>query len=79
MTDSLVHRGPDSEGAWVDGNIGRTSPIAIIDLSTAASQPMSNEDGSDWITFNGEIYNFQELRRELEERGHVFRRTATPK
>jgi asparagine synthase (glutamine-hydrolysing) len=74
MTDSLVHRGPDSEGAWVDGNIGLAHRrLAIIDLSTAASQPMSNEDGSVWITFNGEIYNFQELRRELEERGHVFR------
>ena len=57
-----------------EGSIGLAHRrLAIIDLSTAANQPMSNEDGSVWITFNGEIYNFQELRQELEKRGHTFR------
>jgi asparagine synthase (glutamine-hydrolysing) len=74
MGSAMSHRGPDGEGTWIDGNVGLTHRrLAIIDLSTAAGQPMSNEDGSLWITFNGEIYNFQELRQELEKRGHVFR------
>ena len=74
MGNIMAHRGPDGEGVWIDGNIGLAHRrLAIIDLSEAASQPMSNEDGSVWITFNGEIYNFQELRRELEQCGHIFR------
>ena len=74
MASALVHRGPDGEGVWIDGNFGLAHRrLAIIDLSAAATQPMSNEDGSVWITFNGEIYNFQELQKELETRGHVFR------
>ncbi len=73
MCNLLAHRGPDGEGAYVDGTVGLGHRrLAIIDLSSAASQPMSNEDGSVWIVFNGEIYNFQELRRGLEE-GHRFR------
>jgi asparagine synthase (glutamine-hydrolysing) len=74
MSHTLVHRGPDGEGVWMAGNVGLAHRrLAIIDLRTVASQPMSNEDGSVWITFNGEIYNFQELRTDLEARGHVFR------
>jgi asparagine synthase (glutamine-hydrolysing) len=74
MEKTLVHRGPDGGDVWVKGNVGLAHRrLAIIDLSTAASQPMSNEDGSVWITFNGEIYNFQELRKELEGRGRIFR------
>lgn len=77
MASALVHRGPDGEGVWVNGNVGLAHRrLAIIDLTTAASQPMSNEDGSVWITFNGEIYNFQELRQELEKRGHIFRTSS---
>ncbi len=74
MGAAMSHRGPDGEGVWTDGNVGLAHRrLAIIDLSAAASQPMCNEDGSVWITFNGEIYNFQELRKELEVRGHSFR------
>jgi asparagine synthase (glutamine-hydrolysing) len=74
MAATLAHRGPDGEGTWVEGNVGLAHRrLSIIDLSCGANQPMSNEDGSVWITFNGEIYNFQELRQELELRGHTFR------
>jgi asparagine synthase (glutamine-hydrolysing) len=74
MSNTLVHRGPDGDGVWTAGNVGLAHRrLAIIDLRTVASQPMSNEDGSVWITFNGEIYNFRELRTDLEARGHVFR------
>jgi asparagine synthase (glutamine-hydrolysing) len=74
MSKTMAYRGPDGEAVWVEGNIGLAHRrLAIIDLSSAASQPMCNEDGTVWITFNGEIYNFQELRRDLEERGHIFR------
>jgi asparagine synthase (glutamine-hydrolysing) len=74
MSDTLSHRGPDGEGFWVDGNVGLAHRrLAIIDLRSVADQPMSNEDGSIWITFNGEIYNFQELRTDLESHGHIFR------
>jgi len=74
MTQTLAHRGPDGEEIWVDGNVGLGHRrLAIIDLRAIAAQPMPNEDGSVWITFNGEIYNFKELRDELESRGHRFR------
>lgn len=74
MGEAMAYRGPDGEGIWTDGNVGLAHRrLAIIDLSPAASQPMCNEDGSVWITFNGEIYNFQELRKDLEEQGHCFR------
>jgi asparagine synthase (glutamine-hydrolysing) len=74
MTDTMVHRGPDSAGYWKKGPIGLGHRrLAIIDLSPAGHQPMTNEDGTLWITYNGEIYNFQELRRELEMKGHSFR------
>lgn len=74
MAGTLAHRGPDGEGAWVHGNVGLAHRrLAIIDLRPEAGQPMSNEDGSIRITFNGEIYNFHELRKDLEARGHTFR------
>lgn len=79
MTDSLAHRGPDGEGYHVAGAVGLGHRrLAIIDLSSAGHQPMTNEDGSVWITFNGEIYNFHEVRKTLEPLGHRFRsRTDT--
>lgn len=74
MARVLAHRGPDGEGVWAEGNVGLAHRrLSIIDLRAVAGQPMSNEDGSVWITFNGEIYNFQELRKDLEQRGHIFR------
>jgi len=74
MNRVLLHRGPDDEGVFVEGHIGLGHMrLAIIDLSPNARQPMSNEDGSVWIVFNGEIYNFQELRSILIEKGHKFR------
>jgi asparagine synthase (glutamine-hydrolysing) len=69
MRDAMIHRGPDGAGAWVapDGGIGLGHRrLAIVDLSPAAAQPMSNEDGTLWITYNGEIYNHRELRSELD-------------
>ena len=72
MRDTMVHRGPDGGEAWVaeDGRIGLGHRrLSIIDLSTVANQPMSNEDGSIWIVFNGEIYNHAEIRVELEAIG----------
>jgi len=74
MTDAIAHRGPDGEGHYVNGPIALGHRrLAIIDLSDAAKQPMSNEDGTVWLTYNGEIYNFKELRKELETKGHRFR------
>jgi asparagine synthase (glutamine-hydrolysing) len=72
MTDAIVHRGPDEEGFYSDGrmNLG-IRRLSIIDLETG-HQPVHNEDKSLWTVFNGEIYNFQELRRDLMERGHTF-------
>jgi asparagine synthase (glutamine-hydrolysing) len=71
---TIHHRGPDLQGAReLPGATLIHTRLRIIDLSPAAAQPMSNEDGSVWVTFNGEIYNFKQLRRELEARGHRFR------
>ncbi|MCI0380443.1 MAG: asparagine synthase (glutamine-hydrolyzing) [Gemmataceae bacterium] len=73
MTDLIAHRGPDSEGHYTEGSVGLGHRrLAIIDLSPLGHQPMSNETGDVLITFNGEIYNFQKLRVELEARGHHF-------
>ena len=72
MSRAIAHRGPDGEGFFQRGRAGLAHRrLAIIDLA-GGDQPMSNEDGSLWIVFNGEIYNHQELRRELTERGHRF-------
>src|SRR5262249_35289293 len=74
VTDVLKHRGPDGRGVHLDANVGLGHRrLAIIDTSDAAAQPLSNEDGTVWITFNGEIYNFHALRDELEKKGHRFR------
>ena len=74
MGEIMAYRGPDGGGVWTDSNVGLAHRrLAIIDLSKAANQPMSNEDGMVWVTFNGEIYNFEELRIDLEDRGHRFR------
>src|SRR5262245_49145356 len=74
MTAVLRHRGPDDEGVWVDGPVGLGNRrLAIIDLSSRSRQPMTNEDGTLHLTFNGEIYNFRELRQALLARGHAFR------
>ncbi len=75
MRDTLVHRGPDDRGGYVspEGRIGLGHRrLSIIDLSPAGRQPMTNEDGTVWITFNGEIWNHAALRRELEARGHGY-------
>jgi len=79
MTDSVAHRGPDGEGCYTDGAVGLGHRrLAIIDLSAAGHQPMMSADGRYVITYNGEIYNFQELRAELEAAGQRFRsRTDT--
>lgn len=72
MTQTLAHRGPDDEGFyWDDDIVFGHRRLSIIDLSTG-NQPIHNEDHSVWIAFNGEIYNFLALRRELEEKGHAF-------
>ena len=74
MTDLLRHRGPDGEGHHFDGPLGLGHRrLSIIDLSDAGRQPMSTPDGQLWISLNGEIYNYQELRAELEAKGHTFR------
>ena len=77
MAERLRHRGPDGEGSLFSGPVGLAHRrLAIIDLSDEGRQPMTNEDGSIWIVFNGEIYNYLELREELLAAGHRFA-TAT--
>ena len=74
MTDALTHRGPDGEGHWIDENIGfGHRRLSIIDLSPAGNQPMKSSDHRYVLTYNGEIYNFRELRTELEAKGYWFR------
>ncbi|OWK26733.1 MAG: asparagine synthase (glutamine-hydrolyzing) [Parcubacteria group bacterium GW2011_GWA2_38_13b] len=76
MRDTLAHRGPDGASFYIspDKKVGLGHRrLSIIDLSERADQPMSNEDGTVWIVFNGEIYNFQALRPDLEKRGHRFK------
>jgi asparagine synthase (glutamine-hydrolysing) len=71
---TLRHRGPDDEGVWTDGRAGLAhARLSIIDLSPAGHQPMASADGSAWMTYNGEIYNFAEIRQELEALGYPFR------
>src|SRR5947199_72009 len=73
MSETLVHRGPDSFGEYADGPVAVAARrLSIIDLETG-DQPVGNEDGSVHVVQNGEIYNYVELRRELERNGHVFR------
>ena len=73
MNDVIYHRGPDDEGFYVSPDAGLAMRrLSIIDLS-GGHQPIQNEDGTLHIVFNGEIYNFQELRQTLEEAGHTFK------
>ena len=73
MCNQIRHRGPDDEGTYTDGKCGiGMRRLSIIDLNTG-HQPIANEDGTVWIVFNGEIYNFHELRTRLEAQGHRFR------
>src|SRR6201988_3334656 len=76
MRDALIHRGPDADGLYISA--AQRAGLAfrrlrIIDLSRDAAQPMASADGTMQVVFNGEIYNFRELRRELEARGYRFR------
>lgn len=76
MTDTLAHRGPNDRGTWCEGPVGfGHRRLSVIDLSSAGHQPMANEDGRVVLTYNGEVYNFRELKAKhrLAERGHVFR------
>src|ERR1700761_2641905 len=73
MADSIRHRGPDDEGYYIKGPLGfGFRRLSIIDL-TGGHQPMSDREESVWVVFNGEIYNFPELKSELESHGHTFR------
>ena len=77
MTASLWHRGPDGGGIWIAGPVGfGFRRLSILDLSPAADQPMSSDDGQTILVFNGEIFNYIELRRELEALGHKFKSTG---
>ena len=74
MIATLRHRGPDDEGVWTDGRAGIAhARLSIIDPSPAAHQPMASADGAVWITYNGEVYNFAEIRQELDALGYPFR------
>ena len=73
MCDVIAHRGPDGEGFYEDETISLGHRrLSIIDLSAAGTQPMHNEDSTVWIVYNGEIYNFKDLRKKLQEKGHTF-------
>ena len=77
MTTSIQHRGPDEDGLYIDGSVGLGfRRLAILDLSPAAHQPMLSEDGQQVLVFNGEIFNYVELRQELRALGHTFRSTG---
>lgn len=77
MTDLLVHRGPDDGGYYCQGNVGLGHRrLAILDLSSAGHQPMSNADGSLWITYNGECYNYRDFHALLRAHGHQLRSTS---
>lgn len=73
MKNAIIHRGPDSDGTYMDDDIALGfRRLSIIDLN-AGNQPMYNEDGSLVLMFNGEIYNYQDIRKELVEKGHIFK------
>ena len=73
MMDTIIHRGPDSSGKFVDEDAALGfRRLSIIDLSESGDQPLYNEDRSKVLVFNGEIYNYQELREELIQAGHTF-------
>jgi len=69
----LGHRGPNGQGIYLKPDVSLVhTPLSILDLSSTGAQPMSNEDGIVWTNFNGEIYNYHDLRRGLEAREHKF-------
>ncbi len=73
MASTIEHRGPDDEGYYSSGQVGLGfRRLSIIDLNTG-HQPICNEHGTVWVVFNGEIYNYQELREQLQAKGHVFK------
>src|SRR5688572_33019727 len=75
MNNAIRHRGPDDNGFYVNGSVGMAMRrLAIIDLKSG-QQPIHNQDRSSWIVFNGEIYNYLELREKLEKLGHTFYRS----
>ena len=78
MNKLLNHRGPDSQGEYVDSNVslGHTR-LSIIDLTSAGNQPMPNEDESVWIVYNGEVYNFKELRNNFKRKYQFKSETDT--
>jgi asparagine synthase (glutamine-hydrolysing) len=74
MIQALHHRGPDDTGAWRSGEIALgNSRLSIIGIDRLGHQPLTNEDGSVVVTYNGEIYNYRELRRDLQDAGHIFK------
>lgn len=74
MTDVMAHRGPNDRGLYRGTSVALGHRrLSILDLSSAGHQPMSNEDGTVWVVFNGEIYNYKQLRSRLESHGHVFK------
>ena len=74
MCDLIAHRGPDADGVWTDGPVGLGHRrLAVIDLSEGGRQPMTDIRGGLMIVFNGEIYNYLELKHDLESKGHRFR------
>lgn len=77
MAAAIAHRGPDGQGAWTEGRVGLAhARLAILDLSPAGAQPMRSADRRVVVTFNGEIYNYRELRNRLKDHGVVFRGTS---
>jgi asparagine synthase (glutamine-hydrolysing) len=77
MRDTMIHRGPDDAGYYINNNVGLGHRrLTVLDLSPAGKQPMSNKDGSVWITYNGEFYNYQESKKELKNIGYEFRSTS---
>ncbi|HMX80495.1 MAG TPA: asparagine synthetase B, partial [Ferruginibacter sp.] len=77
MTDAIAHRGPDGEGQYTDGHVGLGHRrLAILDVSANGAQPMASHNKEWTIIFNGCIYNFPELKKELQEKGHVFVSTS---
>ena len=73
MTDALEHRGPDAGGVWLSENVGiGHRRLSVIDLSDSGNQPMVNETDNYVLSYNGEIYNFKELRKLLEKAGFLF-------
>ena len=73
MTDAIAHRGPDDEGQWIEGNVGiGHRRLSILDTSPAGHQPMLSASQRYVLSYNGEIYNFKELRAELQSKGYTF-------